>query len=303
MKKSWETQVEGHRLVAAATHISPDSGVPVFFLHGIGGSIYFWTPELTSPFHHLGSCYSLSLPGHFPALLPGDFNSISLTAEQMARLLSGAVQEIVGSRKVILVGHSSGGFAALCTAIYAPEIVKGIVTIAGFSRGQWTGALGFNQWLVRQGPLGSSIFKKIYRAGGKNPAIFRMFWQIYACDHLALSRHPQFKEVVNSTFPHVQKLDLESMVGYFKVMPCLDITPYLPKITVPTCVIAGSRDPIVPPRQSVRIAEKIADSRLFVIKGSGHLPFFEKPDQYHRALDAWLSHFQIPSKNAEPHLD
>lgn len=292
MTKSWEMQVEGHRLVAVSTNTSEDFGIPVVFLHGIGGSIYFWSPDLTAPFHELGSCYSLSLPGHFPAILPKDFTPACLTAELIARLLSSAIQELVGNRKVLLVGHSAGGFAALSTAIYAPEVVAGIVSIAGFSKGQWIGALGFNQWLVRQGSIGRAIFKKVYQLGGINPAIFRMFWQVYANDHRALLKHPHFSTAVDNTFPYVQNLDLESMVSFFAIMPQINITPDLSRIDVPTCVIVGNKDPIVPSRQSLIIAEKIANSNLTVIKGSGHLPFFEKPIEYKRAVDTWLAEFQ-----------
>jgi pimeloyl-ACP methyl ester carboxylesterase len=39
------------------------------------------------------------------------------------------------------------------------------------------------------------------------------------------------------------------------------------------------------------IAEKVANSNLTVIKGSGHLPFFEKPIEYKRAVDTWLAEF------------
>ena len=126
MDRTWEIEIEGHGLVAVLTHAS-ESDIPVFFLHGIGGSIYFWTPELTSPFHDIGPCYSLSLPGHFPAAFPNDFPADCLTAELIARLVSNAIQEIAGNKKALLVGHSTGGFAALSAAIYDPRIVAGIV--------------------------------------------------------------------------------------------------------------------------------------------------------------------------------
>ena len=144
MDQSLEIEIEGHRLAAALTH-SGNPDTPVFFLHGIGGSVYFWIPELTSPFHDVGTCYSLSLPGHFPAVLPKDFTAACLTPELIARLTSSAIRKIVGNKKVLLVGHSTGGFAALSTALYYPEAVAGIVSIAGFARGQWIGALGLNQ--------------------------------------------------------------------------------------------------------------------------------------------------------------
>jgi pimeloyl-ACP methyl ester carboxylesterase len=269
-----------------------DSRIPVFFLHGIGGSIYFWTPELTALFRNVGSCYLLSLPGHFPATFPKDFPATCLTAELIAQLVSGAIRKIVGNRKALLVGHSTGGFASLCTAAYQPEVAAGILSIAGFSKGQWTGALGFNQWLVCQGPIGRAIFKKVYQLGGLNKTVYRIFWHVYVNDHTALWKHPDFGAVVDSTFPWIQKLDLDAMVSYFASMPHTDITPCLPKITVPTCLIAGDKDPIVPPKQSAVIAEKITGAKLVWIRGAGHLPFFERPVDYEQATGTWLTEFK-----------
>ncbi len=283
-------EIEGHRLAVTLTHPG-DPDMPVVLLHGIGGSISFWTPELTAPFHQLGACYSLSLPGHRPAVFPKDFPDDCLTAELIARLISSAIQKTIGNRKVLVVGHSTGGFAALSTAIYHPEVVAGIVSIAGFSRGQWTGALGFNQWLVRQGSIGRAMFKAIYRLG-RYPKLFRMFWHVYAHDHISLLRNPHFDTVVKSSLPSLQNLDLDAMASYFTVMPHTDIASHLNEITIPICLIAGDKDPIVSPKQSVMIAEKTINSKLVILKGSGHLPFFERPLEYEKAIATWLTEFR-----------
>ncbi len=282
-----EINIEGHRL-AAILICARKSGTPVFFLHGIGGSIYFWTQEITSLFQSIGPCYSLSLPGHFPAVFPKGFTAASISAERIAGLLSRAIHELVGNRKVLLVGHSTGGFAALSMASHTPRVAAGVISIAGFARGKWTGALGFNQWLVRRGPIGRSLFKMIYRLGRTNPVVFRTFWHVYAHDQLALLKHPNFKAVVGSSFPCLQMLDLDAMADYFIAMPDIDITACLPDIRIPTCAIAGRQDPIVPPGQSALIVEKVNKARLVLIEGSGHLPFFERPAEYRKAMEAWL---------------
>jgi pimeloyl-ACP methyl ester carboxylesterase len=291
MDKSFEIEVEGHRMAAVLAHPG-DSDVPVFFLHGIGGSVRFWTPELTAPFYDTGPCYSLSLPGHFPAVFRKGFPAECLTAELIARLVSNTIRKTVGNRKALLVGHSTGGFAALCTAIYHPEVVEGVISIAGFAQGQWAGVLGFCQWLVRQGAFGRSIFKTVYHIGGLHPSIFRMYWQGYVNDHRSLLKSPDFKMVADAMLPYFQKLDMEAMVSYFTVMPHTDITSCLPEISVPTCLIVGDEDPIVPPKQSSIIAETVTGAELFLIKGSGHLPFFERTVEYKRAIEAWLTTFQ-----------
>jgi pimeloyl-ACP methyl ester carboxylesterase len=246
---------------------------------------------LTSPFQELGPGYSISLPGHYPAVFPENFCVSSLTPELIASLLAKVILEIVGNRKVLLVGHSTGGFAALCIAIYAPKTAAGIVSIAGFEKGKWSGALGINQWLARQGSFGRALFKGIYKLGGVNRLIYSLFWHVYVHDHTTLSKYPYFKAIIDSTFPSVQKLDLDAMGDYFTYMPHIDISSSLHKITAPTHVIVGQNDPIVPPRESFNIARKIANSTLSVIKGSGHIPFMEKPAEYHKALDSWLVDF------------
>jgi pimeloyl-ACP methyl ester carboxylesterase len=291
MDKSFEIEVEGHRMAIVLTRPC-DSGVPVFFLHGIGGSIQFWAPELTASFQDTGPCYSLSLPGHFPAVFRKGFPAECLTAELIARLVSTSIQKIVGNKKVLLVGHSTGGFAALSAAIYHPEVVTGVVSIAGFAQGQWTGVLGFCQWLVRQGPAGRSIFKKVYQMGSIQPAVFRMYWQGYVNDHRALLKSPSFETVANAMLPHFTKLDMEAMVSYFTVMPDTDITACLSEINVPIGLIAGDKDPIVPPKQSMIIAGKVTTAELVVLKGSGHLPFFERPVEYKKAIETWLTRFR-----------
>jgi pimeloyl-ACP methyl ester carboxylesterase len=184
------------------------------------------------------------------------------------------------------------GFAALSTAIYYPEVVAGIVSIAGFAKGQWTGALGFSQWLVRRGPTGCTIFKRIYKLGGSYPAIFRMYWQAYVSDHASLLKNSPFKGVTDCMLPHFRKLDMDALVSYFAMMPETNITPDLSKISVPTCLIVGDKDPIVPPQQSATIARKVTSAKLAVIKGSGHLPFFERPVEYKKAIETWLTEFQ-----------
>ncbi|HEX2993314.1 MAG TPA: alpha/beta hydrolase [Anaerolineales bacterium] len=286
-----EIEMEGHQLAVVPVH-SSEAGVPIFLLHGIGGSISFWTPELTLSFHRLGPCYSLSLPGHFPAAFPKDFPADCLTAELIARLVANAIQKVVGNKRVLLVGHSTGGFAALSTAIYHPEIVAGVVSIAGFSKGEWTGTLGFCQWLVRRGSFGRVMFKNLYHMGGLHPIIFRLYWHAYVHDHAALVKSSAFRDVTDAMLPYFRELDMDTMVSYFTVMPRTDVTLHISKIIAPTCLIAGDQDPIVPPAQSSQIAEKVSNAKLVLLKGAGHLPFFERSTEYNKALEAWLTEFQ-----------
>jgi pimeloyl-ACP methyl ester carboxylesterase len=42
----------------------------------------------------------------------------------------------------------------------------------------------------------------------------------------------------------------------------------------------------------VTIAEKVTNAKLVILKGAGHLPFFERSEEYKRAIDSALGDFQ-----------
>lgn len=59
-------------------------------------------------------------------------------------------------------------------------------------------------------------------------------------------------------------------------------------LTLPTLVIAGDRDGSTPPDLVRETADLIRGSRFQLIRGAGHLPFVEKPDDYAQAITGFL---------------
>ena len=283
-----QLEIQGQRL--AARLLNPGAqGEPLILLHGITGSLYFWIAEQQPLFISRGPCYALSLPGHYPAAFPPAFSDAQLTAEWMADLLAAAVLQLVGKRPVSLIGHSTGGFAALDIAARCPWLARRVLSISGFAHGRWTGALGMNQDAARRGPLGELLFKLGYRFLGLTPGLYRFAMRFYAHDAPALYANPNLPRSVQETYPAFKSLDLDAMLRYFRRMPDIDITPLLPCIDAPTLVLAGDHDPIVPPDQARLIADRIPGAELALIEGAGHLPFAERQEAYTRVLEAWLA--------------
>ena len=281
--------VEGHTLAATALNAPDTPGHPVILIHGINGSVRFWGQDQIPAFLEQGPCYALSLPGHYPAAFPPDFQKEQLTAEMFGRVLARAIVELVGDRPVTLAGFSTGSFAALAIAIYAPLGVHRLISISGFCQGRWTGALATYQWLARQGAVGRALFKGMYSIARISFGVGYSMLRAYAADVEAMYAYPHFRACSEATYPDVKRLDLSSLANYYEVMPDIDISDLLPGIHMPTLVLAGDCDPIVPPDQARLISRLIPDSDLVMIQGGGHLLFAERPAEYQRALGEWLS--------------
>jgi pimeloyl-ACP methyl ester carboxylesterase len=60
------------------------------------------------------------------------------------------------------------------------------------------------------------------------------------------------------------------------------------RITVPTLLVAGEQDALVPIACHEEVAAEVADPRLVVLPGTGHLAPLEEPAAVAAALSSWL---------------
>jgi non-heme chloroperoxidase len=68
-----------------------------------------------------------------------------------------------------------------------------------------------------------------------------------------------------------------------------DYRPFLTEIRTPTAVFFGGDDKMTSPRAGEYIAGLIPGASLTVFERSSHLPFWEEPDEFNRALDGFLA--------------
>jgi pimeloyl-ACP methyl ester carboxylesterase len=199
-----------------------------------------------------------------------------------------AITYIVGEQPVILAGHSTGGFAALYIAAAYPKSVAGVISISGFSRGKWNGTLGLLQHIARAGMIGRTIFRANLKILANNRFIYRIAASFYAFKSKNLYSFPGFETMLEMVHKDSKQLDPDSLIPYFNRLPDIDIQERLPDISAATLVLAGDRDPIIPPDQPNLIAKKIKNCKKILIQGSGHLPMFEKPEEYEQAISDWI---------------
>lgn len=68
-----------------------------------------------------------------------------------------------------------------------------------------------------------------------------------------------------------------------------DSRPTLPTIHVPTLVLVGDSDPLMPPERSHDMAAAIPGARLVVVPQCGHASTLEQPAAVNQALVEWMA--------------
>jgi pimeloyl-ACP methyl ester carboxylesterase len=281
--------INSHGLTLTALPLANQcEGPPLILLHGVTHSVYFWQPDpLYTAF---GPCWSLSLPGHFPASTPAE-KLQPFSAASVIDPLAAAIKQLCGDQPANLIGVSTGGFAALGLAARHPTLVRRVISVSGFACGRWIGSFGMLQGLARGGPLGQALFRAISGVAGGNPLAVRMImatagpnWQLKPLLH-----YPHFDAVLNAMQPAIKQADVEALLIYFAHMPEINISAWLGAIRAPTLLIVGGRDPIVPTQQSQQIATLVPGARLHLFPEAGHLPNFEYYEAYCALVREWLS--------------
>lgn len=284
-------EIEGHRLACLAVneHLARPDEPPVVFIHGVLVSVNFWRDAVPDSFRDNRAWYALSLPAHHPSTVPADFHAGQVNEAWFHRLVKGALSQLLGGRQAIVVGHSTGGFAALNLAIHKSAHVAGIVSIAGFHRGQWGGLEGQLLTLAGMGLWTQPLFEMNIGLSRRSEFVRRTFASFVAYDRKAFRRSPLSGRMMDNVRADFRGQDGAALFHLFNGISKLEIGERLGEIQVPCHIFAGTHDAVVPAAQSLLMAARVPDARLTVFRDVGHMPFMECTQAYYEALEAAIT--------------
>jgi pimeloyl-ACP methyl ester carboxylesterase len=73
-----------------------------------------------------------------------------------------------------------------------------------------------------------------------------------------------------------------------------DRTAELAQVRVPTLILTGAEDHLIPVQESEALAGAIPGAELAVLPRAGHLVAFEQPEAFNDRLAAWLRRIEAP---------
>jgi pimeloyl-ACP methyl ester carboxylesterase len=174
-----------------------------------------------------------------------------------------------------VAGFSLGSAIAQELALRHPELVRSLVLQSTYARpdGLFRSQLRFWRWLPEVAPSERAFFEAFFT------------WVYTPRAH----GDGTVDEIVEEAmaFPHQQPLD--AFQAQVDACASHDTANRLARIAVPTLVLAGEFDNILPPRCSRAVADAIPGARFEVMPEQAHQPFQEIPGEWNARVDAFWS--------------
>ena len=86
--------------------------------------------------------------------------------------------------------------------------------------------------------------------------------------------------------PYPQELD--ALIRQMRAMEHHDVLDRLAELRMPTHVLAGERDVLIPPWKGAEVVERIPDATFTLLEGTGHAMNAERADEFNAAVLGFL---------------
>lgn len=274
--ESLHVTIHGHEV----TYRRGGSGPAILLIHGMAGSSRTWkdVTELLVANH---TVIAPDLLGHGESAKPmGDY-SLGAFASGLRDLLG-----VIGIERVTVVGQSLGGGVAMQLAYQHPDVVERLVLVG-------SGGLGREvNWMLRLLTLpgaevlmpvifprfvadrGNDMSRFLHERGIKAPHVAEM-WRAYASLSGAENRGSflrTLRGVIDPGGQSVSALDRLYLAG-----------------AVPTMIVWGDQDPIIPIEHGHAAHRIIEGSRFEIMEGCGHFPHVEEPRRFTELLEDFIA--------------
>lgn len=251
------------------------TGPPCLVLHGGLGVDHTIYSRSLRP---LAARLDLVFPDHRGNGRSGRPPIDTITIEQLADDAA-AVARALGFDRIVVFGHSYGGFVAQELTLRHPEIVGGLMLID-----------------TTPGQLGTGESEDDYRGEPTPPEMLDLLSRVPDNDDelaesmallIPLYLHQADPAGVAALFDETV-YSRDAMVQGFVSLSSWSSVDRLADISAPTLVAVGRYDLFTSAPQADRIVDRLPHSQRVVFEHSGHMPWLDEPDVFFPVVNGWL---------------
>jgi pimeloyl-ACP methyl ester carboxylesterase len=260
--------------------LTAGEGPPLVLLHGDGETPASWQwvfPALARDHQVIAP----SLPGHTDKDEPKEDYTVAFMTEFM-----GSYLDVLGLDRCVIVGSSLGGLVAIRLALAQPDRFPALILVDSSGLGREIHPLIALMSLPGIGELALAIARSPFGPGQR--AIARLTQMFARFDRAPASWLAEQRRVATvSGFLEASLAAIRAGVRpWGQVAVVLD---ELHRLTMPTLVIWGVNDIVVPVLHSRRAVTRLPNAELVPIPQCGHLPHVERPMEFTDAVVPFLA--------------
>jgi 3-oxoadipate enol-lactonase len=247
-------------------YIEEGSGerTPIVFLHGVGSDKSVWRPQL----EHFGKsrrAIGFDYPGYGESAAVEDATRDDYAAAVLAALDASGIAE------AHVCGLSLGGVVAIAMHSAAPERCSSLILADSFA----------------VHPQGQAIYDRSTAASHD----MRSLAEARVGALMVLDDSATRAEVIET----MARIDPEAYRIGARAVWLADQSERAAAIRAPTLIICGDEDAITPAALSEELAALIPNSRLKIVECASHLANLDKPDEFNRSIEDFLSEVESPA--------
>ncbi|MGH2784158.1 MAG: alpha/beta fold hydrolase [Actinomycetota bacterium] len=256
-------------------------GPAIVLIHGMAGSSETWSPLLEA-LGRSASVIAPDMPGHGASAKPrGDYSLGSLASGIRDLLI------VLGIDRATIVGHSLGGGVAMQFAYQFPERCERLVLVSSGGLGrevsallrslsapgaEYVLALGCSERVRKAGIAVGGLLSKV---GIRPTPALGEVWRSYS----SLS-DPETRKAFLHTLRSVIDVGGQRVSALDRLYLAAE---------VPTLIVWGDRDPLIPVAHGRDANAAMPGSRLEIFEGSGHFPHRDSPDRFAGVLADFIA--------------
>lgn len=258
----------------------------VLLLHGASGNLADMTLTLAPALAQRYRVIAIDRPGHGWSDRPNGCRDAWPARQALA--IRNALAQLEAS-PVVVVGHSWSGALAAHMALRHSDIVSALVLVAAATH-PWPGGIA---WYYRSAahPLLSPVFTRTLAAPLGAAAIRRAVKAIFAPQE-PLADYARRIGASLLLRPSQFRANAEDMAALHPFVSMQ--APLYRDIKIPTQIVCGDADRIVPDLHSIEVHKAIRHSNLRILRGIGHMPHHVCVDEVVAAIDRAVEQARAP---------
>ncbi|WP_323735474.1 alpha/beta hydrolase [Methanosphaera sp. ISO3-F5] len=222
-------------------------GKPLILIHGLSDSLEYWEP-LSSILKNKHKIIRYDIRGHGKSPLSREEISIDLLVDDLNILLNNLKVD-----ECIIVGFSMGGLIGLSYAIKYPEKVSSIILMSTFAR---CSSYVENIFLQLRNAVKSSY-----------DDFYEYILPMVLCPNIIEENKKELEMIKEYASNNVNTMAIEKAIN---AMLGFDIIYDLDQFDIPTLILCGKYDTLVPPSLQEETHKKIINSEMIVLDNLKH---------------------------------